>query len=161
MRAPPLASMAAVAAPRPDAEPVTIAHKPSPDIRISSSFLADLSTAIYHTVQTNPCKSAKLRLPELIIPARGTAFRRRRGARGDPRLSWHWLFLIMRRKKTPHPRLAQNLRRRDACEAKNRGTLWRKVRTLSRRPRRRSFPISRTPRPSTATRRAPGKRRCG
>src|SRR6266478_2153040 len=36
MRAPPLASMAAVAAPRPDAEPVTIAHKPSFDIRISS-----------------------------------------------------------------------------------------------------------------------------
>jgi hypothetical protein len=28
--------MAAVAAPRPDAEPVTIAHKPSFDIRISS-----------------------------------------------------------------------------------------------------------------------------
>jgi hypothetical protein len=27
--------MAAVAAPSPDAEPVTIAHKPSPDIRIS------------------------------------------------------------------------------------------------------------------------------
>src|SRR5450755_2526326 len=36
MRAPPLARMAAVAAPRPDAEPVTIAHKPSFDIRISS-----------------------------------------------------------------------------------------------------------------------------
>jgi len=28
--------MAAVAAPRPDADPVTIAHKPSFDIRISS-----------------------------------------------------------------------------------------------------------------------------
>src|SRR6266404_235355 len=40
MRAPPLASMAAVAAPRPDAEPVTIAHKPSFDIRISSCELA-------------------------------------------------------------------------------------------------------------------------
>jgi hypothetical protein len=36
MRAPLLASMAAVAAPRPDAEPVTITHKPSFDIRISS-----------------------------------------------------------------------------------------------------------------------------
>src|SRR4029077_16934527 len=36
MRAPPLASIAAVAAPKPDAEPVTIAHKPSFDIRISS-----------------------------------------------------------------------------------------------------------------------------
>src|SRR4051794_33228580 len=34
MRAPPLARIAAVAAPRPDAEPVTIAHKPSLDIRI-------------------------------------------------------------------------------------------------------------------------------
>src|ERR1700736_4092392 len=37
MRAPPLASNAAVAAPRPDAEPVTIAHKPSFDIRTSPS----------------------------------------------------------------------------------------------------------------------------
>src|SRR5579862_2015030 len=36
MRAPPLARIAAVAAPRPDAEPVTIAHKPSFDIRVSS-----------------------------------------------------------------------------------------------------------------------------
>src|SRR4051794_6810811 len=35
MRAPPLASRAAVAAPRPDADPVTIAHKPSFDIRVS------------------------------------------------------------------------------------------------------------------------------
>src|SRR5258707_7187041 len=35
MRAPPLARIAAVAAPRPDAEPVTIAHKPSLDICIS------------------------------------------------------------------------------------------------------------------------------
>src|SRR6476469_3214376 len=35
MRAPPFARMAAVAAPRPDAEPVTIAHKPSFDIGIS------------------------------------------------------------------------------------------------------------------------------
>jgi hypothetical protein len=65
-------------------------------------LLADPLTAIYHTVQPNACKSAKLRLPELIIPARGAACRRRSGARGDPRLSWHWLFLIMRRKKTPH-----------------------------------------------------------
>src|SRR4051812_42115062 len=36
MRAPPLARMDAVAAPRPEAEPVTIAHKPSFDIRVSS-----------------------------------------------------------------------------------------------------------------------------
>src|SRR5947207_618538 len=36
MRAPPLARMRAVAAPRPEAEPVTIAHKPSFDIAISS-----------------------------------------------------------------------------------------------------------------------------
>src|SRR5258707_15190414 len=32
MRAPPFARIAAVAAPSPDAEPVTIAHKPSADI---------------------------------------------------------------------------------------------------------------------------------
>jgi hypothetical protein len=34
IRAPLLARIEAVAAPSPDAEPVTIAHKPSPDIRI-------------------------------------------------------------------------------------------------------------------------------
>src|SRR4029079_4876924 len=36
MRAPPFARMAAGAGPRPEAEPVTIAHNPSFDIRISS-----------------------------------------------------------------------------------------------------------------------------
>src|SRR5215475_15216021 len=36
MRPPPLARIAAVAAPSPDAEPVTIAHKPSFDIAVSS-----------------------------------------------------------------------------------------------------------------------------
>src|SRR5690349_13449744 len=36
MRPPPLARIAAVAAPRPDAEPVTIAHTPSFDIAVSS-----------------------------------------------------------------------------------------------------------------------------
>src|SRR6267154_1619547 len=34
MRAPSLARMAAVAAPRPDADPVTITHTPSADIRL-------------------------------------------------------------------------------------------------------------------------------
>ncbi len=57
-RAPPLASMAAVAAPRPDAEPVTIAHKPSFDIRISS---CDWSRPFerHHIVPQNTCKSPK------------------------------------------------------------------------------------------------------
>ena len=68
MRAPPLASMAAVAAPRPDAEPVTIAHKPSFDIRISS---CDLEPAVetQHIVPQNACKSPKLRCAELMLAA--------------------------------------------------------------------------------------------
>src|SRR6266566_1465415 len=69
MRAPPLARMAAVAAPRPDAEPVTIAHKPSFDIRISSYCLEPTrccSVALYHIAQPGGCKSDKLRYAELI-----------------------------------------------------------------------------------------------
>src|SRR5437016_2578578 len=62
MRAPPLASMAAVAAPRPDAEPVTIAHKPSFDIRISS---CGWPVERHHIVPQNACKSPKLRCAEL------------------------------------------------------------------------------------------------
>src|SRR6266849_6935132 len=65
-RAPPLASMAAVAAPRPDAEPVTIAHKPSFDIRISSR---DWPVEAHHIVPQNACKSAKLRCAELMLTA--------------------------------------------------------------------------------------------
>jgi hypothetical protein len=58
--------MAAVAAPRPDAEPVTIAHKPSFDIRISS---CDWSCQTHHIVPQNACKSAKLRCAELMLAA--------------------------------------------------------------------------------------------
>src|SRR6185436_988486 len=67
MRAPPLARMAAVAAPRPEAEPVTIAHKPSFDIRISfCCFLAGFRTArrsrAYHIVPQSARKSANVPL---------------------------------------------------------------------------------------------------
>jgi hypothetical protein len=60
--------MAAVAAPKPDAEPVTIAHKPSFDIRISS---CDWSWPVetHHIVPQNACKSAKLRCAELMLAA--------------------------------------------------------------------------------------------
>src|SRR5260370_2964030 len=57
-RAPPLASKAAVAAPRPDAEPVTIAHKLSFDIRISSCDWS-WSFETHHIVPQNTCKSPK------------------------------------------------------------------------------------------------------
>src|SRR6266404_1826774 len=59
MRAPPLARMAAVAAPRPDAEPVTIAHNPSFDIGISSDDFSKRD-AIYHIVRRSARKSATL-----------------------------------------------------------------------------------------------------
>jgi hypothetical protein len=58
-----LARILAVAAPRPDAEPVTITHKPSFDIVSSccleGRFSTSLATwpALYHTIKRN----AKLR----------------------------------------------------------------------------------------------------
>src|SRR6202035_4774507 len=106
MRAPSLARMAAVAAPRPDAEPVTIAHKPSFDIRISPDCCSawPANDAIYHIVRKNACKSAKLRCAEFSIPARSAACRPRRAPCGHRRLSWQWLFLIMRCKKRPRPK---------------------------------------------------------
>src|ERR1700712_1292737 len=69
MRAPPSARMAAVAAPRPDAEPVTIAHKPSFDIRISPWLIERRSSPALFSELRNPCKSAKLRRAELILAA--------------------------------------------------------------------------------------------
>src|SRR5258707_1620965 len=65
-RAPPLASMAAVAAPRPDAEPVTIAHKPSFDIRISS---CDWTGRLRRTISCPkiPANRQKLRCAELML----------------------------------------------------------------------------------------------
>src|ERR1700709_2082854 len=72
MRAPPLAKIEAVAAPRPEAEPVTIAHKPSFDIRISSCcgelFLkGPLVGLAYHIVRQGSCKPQKFRLAEFIL----------------------------------------------------------------------------------------------
>src|SRR5580704_13800295 len=103
MRAPSLARMAAVAAPRPEAEPVTIAHKPSFDIRIPFlDFSFPLSRAIYHIARRNACKSAKLRCAEFAWRP-FSSYRPCRGTCGLRRLSWQWLFLIMRCKKRPHP----------------------------------------------------------
>src|SRR5438552_4262178 len=71
MRAPPLARIAAVAAPRPDAEPVTIAHKPSLDIRISSYCFETLfepaPACVYHIARQGPCKSTEIRSAEFIL----------------------------------------------------------------------------------------------
>src|SRR6201999_1516895 len=61
MRAPPFARIPAVAAPRPDAEPVTITHKPSLDIRFLLSFEPQSRVALYHTARRN----AKLHCAEL------------------------------------------------------------------------------------------------
>src|SRR6185437_8672594 len=63
MRAPLLARIPAVAAPRPDAEPVMITHMPSFDIGFLLLFLSRSSFArAYHTTARN----AKLRSAELI-----------------------------------------------------------------------------------------------
>src|SRR5260370_18339914 len=99
MRAPPLASMAAVAAPSPDAEPVTIAHKPSFDIRISSCDWS-WSFETHHIVPQNTCKSPKTPLRGINAGGRPLpSCRHCRGTRGHRRLSWQWLFPIMRGKK--------------------------------------------------------------
>src|SRR6476469_6768063 len=73
MRAPPLARMAAVAAPRPEAEPVTIAHKPSFDIRISPWLIRRRSGPALFSELRNPCKSAKLRRAELVLAVQPVA----------------------------------------------------------------------------------------
>src|SRR5258707_12004160 len=67
-RAPPLASMTAVAAPSPDAEPVTIAHKPSFDIAFPH-VIWNWPVERHHIVPQNDCKSAKLRSAELMLAA--------------------------------------------------------------------------------------------
>src|SRR6202011_5515945 len=68
MRAPPFARMAAVAAPKPDADPVTIAHKPSFDIRISSCcFELNRSRGAIPYRATKYLQIAKLRCAEFIL----------------------------------------------------------------------------------------------
>src|SRR5437879_3816667 len=74
MRAPPFARMAAVAAPRPEAEPVTIAHKPSFDIRISSccfwlGFEPPVGRGPYHIALKSARKSEEIRCAEFILCA--------------------------------------------------------------------------------------------
>src|SRR3954454_7681441 len=114
MRAPPLARMAAVAAPRPEAEPVTIAHETSPDIRIPHVFWLIRLPALYHIVQGNACKSPKLCCAELM---RGqAAYPRCRAVCGHQRLSWLRLFLIMPRKKS---RRMPGLDRPAGCEVRD------------------------------------------
>src|SRR3984893_12366866 len=69
MRAPPLARMADVAAPRPDAEPVTVTHKPSFDIRVSSyRFRAPGGAPSSYRAGKTHANPPNLRCAELIIP---------------------------------------------------------------------------------------------
>src|SRR5882724_4975601 len=86
MRAPLLARIAAVAAPRPDAEPVTIAHNPSFDIGISSDDFSKIAGLPYRTVKRPQIRNA-------------SSCRLRRGPCGDRCLYWPRLFLIISRKK--------------------------------------------------------------
>src|SRR5215218_10614426 len=112
MRPPPLARMAAVAAPRPEAEPVTIAHETSPDIRIPHVCWLIHCPALYHIVQGNACKSPKLRCAELA----SAAYPRCRAVCGHQRLSWLRVFLIMPGKKT---RRMLGLDRPAGCEVRD------------------------------------------
>ena len=162
MRAPPLARMAAVAAPRPDAEPVTIAHKPSFDIAFPRLVLADPFAAIYHTCR-NACKPPKLRCAELIF-RQATLHAVPQGPLRTSRLSGSGFSSSCGARNGPHRSLAglsASCRQHEIATIERRGTPWRKSRTSSRRPPRGYLPISPTRKPSTATRKAPGKRRCG
>src|SRR5215813_8240166 len=108
MRAPPLARIPDVAAPRPDAEPVTITQKPSFDIR----FLLLLEPR-------NPFAALPYRPAKRETPLRGIEACQPRKAGRHPCLSGGWLFPIMRCKKK-------------AINANpGRGTLCRRVRTSS------------------------------
>ncbi len=106
MRAPSLARMAAVAAPRPDAEPVTIAQKPSLAIAFP---LFDFEQprcgrgAVYHIAQPIARKSNKLHCAELM-QSRPTLMSGSQVALRNRRLSRHRLLPIMRRKKRRHTR---------------------------------------------------------
>src|SRR5229473_4611340 len=119
MRAPPLANMAAVAAPRPDAEPVTIAHKPSFDIRISSR---DLEPAVetHHIVPQIACKSAKLRCAELMVAAAVPFMSPLQGHLRTSALVMAMAF--------PHHAVQENTQPVLGCQANRcglkRGTLW-------------------------------------
>src|SRR6187402_2380312 len=87
MRAPPLARMAAVAAPSPDADPVITTHKPSFDICIP--LLVSGLAAMYHSrgapvyTRRNPSRGITGACPHRSPP------------RGPARLSWPADFRIM------------------------------------------------------------------
>src|SRR5215813_1138530 len=89
MRAPPLARIPDVAAPRPDAEPVTITHKPSFDIRFLLLFEPCLS-------RLNPLRAVPYRPAKRETPLRGIEACQPRKVGRHPCLSGGWLFPIMR-----------------------------------------------------------------
>src|ERR1700744_5351011 len=166
MRPPPLAKIAAVAAPRPEAEPVTIAKNPSFDIPdflfllLTGRWPARVGRTISRGVlPANRAKSVARNyssthryLWPLPMPVRQAALR---------------TSALVMALAFPHHRAQEKAahraptRRPDAPRFQKRGTLWRRVKTSSSRPRRRFLRISPIPRPSTATRKASGKRRCG
>src|SRR6201996_9307485 len=106
MRPPPLAKIAAVAAPRPEAEPVTIAKNPSFDI---PDFLFLLLTGRLPAGvgRSIPRGALPANRPKSVARNYSSTHRhlcRRPCLRGRPpcghrRLSWHWLFPIIGRKK--------------------------------------------------------------
>src|SRR5581483_825032 len=99
MRAPPLARMAAVAAPRPEAEPVTTAQRPSFDIAFSLSGFQLFCGDLAHGRRWR--NSITRNKP---VCQRAAAFRARRGLCRHQRLSWQHLFPIMAANKPPEER---------------------------------------------------------
>src|ERR1700761_81637 len=108
MRPPPLAKIAAVAAPRPEAEPVTIAKNPSFDI---PDFLFLLLTGRWPARAGRTISRGVLSANRAKSVARNYSSTHRylwpcpcltgRPPCGHRRLSWHWLFPIIGRKKRP------------------------------------------------------------
>src|SRR4051794_12165994 len=122
--------MAAVAAPRPDADPVTIAHKPSFDIRfLFFDFRAGPPN--YHIARHSHCKSAMRNLFFRMPPSQAALRRALVTAMAFPH-------------HKAQEKTAPRARRHAGPELpiQHRGTLWRRVRTLSPRPRKGFFPIS-------------------
>src|ERR1700744_4052622 len=126
MRPPPLAKIAAVAAPRPEAEPVTIAKNPSFDI---PDFLFLLLTGRWPARAGRTISRGVLPANRAKPVARNYSSTHRylwprpclrgRPPCGHRRLSWHWLFPIIGRKK----RRASSLATAAGCaQIEKRGT---------------------------------------
>src|SRR5690349_10098900 len=126
--------MEAVAAPRPEADPVTIAHKPSLDIRFLLLFCSHFRGLAYHIARQSQGQSPL----DGIRPAM---------RRHIPAAQAALLPALVRPMAFPHHKAQDKTAPGPGGTAgpsanQHRGAPWRRVRTLSSRPRKRFSPTS-------------------